>query len=96
MRVSCRELERKIDILKTQTYANQLDIYNKILNQKRTDKNKIYSLHEPQVKCYTKGKEHKKFEFGSKAAILMTQTTGVIVGAEVLIKISMTQKLYQP
>ncbi|MBK8328625.1 MAG: hypothetical protein IPL09_03935 [Bacteroidetes bacterium] len=38
-------------------------------------------MHEPHVKCYTKGKEHKKFEFGSKVSILVTQTTGVIVGA---------------
>jgi len=38
-------------------------------------------LHEPHVKCYTKGKEHKKFEFGSKVSILVTQKTGVIVGA---------------
>lgn len=38
-------------------------------------------MHEPEVKCYTKGKEHKKFEFGSKASILVTQSSGVIVGA---------------
>ena len=37
------------------------------------------SLHEPQVKCFSKGKEHKKFEFGSKGSLLTTQTTGVIV-----------------
>ncbi|MBX2931519.1 MAG: transposase [Chitinophagaceae bacterium] len=46
-----------------------------------SDSNKIYSLHEPEVKCYTKGKEHKKFEFGSKASILITQSSSVIVGA---------------
>lgn len=38
-------------------------------------------MHEPDVKCYTKGKEHKKYEFGSKVSILLTQKTGVIVGA---------------
>jgi IS5 family transposase len=58
-----------------------LDIYQRVLNQKRSDSNKIYSIHEPDVKCYTKGKEHKKFEFGSKVSILLTQNTGVIVGA---------------
>ena len=40
-----------------------------------------YSLHEPDVKCYTKGKEHKRFEFGSKVSIAVTQKIGVIVGA---------------
>lgn len=76
-----RELERKINPSRKQYFESQLDIYQKILNQKRGDRDKIYSLHEPEVKCYTKGKEHKKFEFGSKASILVTQKTGVIVGA---------------
>jgi IS5 family transposase len=29
----------------------------------------------------TKGKEHKKYEFGSKVSIMTTKTTGVIIGA---------------
>ncbi len=44
-------------------------------------KHKIYSLHEPDVKCYSKGKEHKKFEFGSKVSIIVDQATGIIMGA---------------
>jgi IS5 family transposase len=56
-------------------------LFEKVLLQKRSDSNKIYSLHEPDVKCYTKGKEHKRFEFGSKVSIAVTQKTGVIVGA---------------
>jgi IS5 family transposase len=56
-------------------------LYEKIIAQKREDTGKTYSLHEPQVKCYTKGKEHKRFEFGSKVSLLITQKTGVIVGA---------------
>ena len=52
-----------------------------MLKQQLADKDKIYSLHEPQVYCLSKGKEHKKYEFGSKASVVMTKTTGVIVGA---------------
>jgi IS5 family transposase len=52
-----------------------------VLSQKRGDTDKIYSLHEPDVKCYSKGKEHKKFEFGSKASVLIDQGTGIIIGA---------------
>ena len=48
--------------------------------QKRGSKNKIYSLHEPEVCCISKGKEHKKYEFGNKASFAKTDT-GVIVGA---------------
>lgn len=76
-----RELCRKLSASALERYQQQLDIYHKVLQQKRSDRNKIYSLHEPEVKCYTKGKEHKRFEFGSKASILVTQNSGVIVGA---------------
>jgi transposase, IS5 family len=76
-----RELFRNLDEQRLFRHQDQLYMYQKVLAQKRGDSNKIYSLHEPEVKCFTKGKEHKKFEFGSKAAVLITQTTGVIVGA---------------
>lgn len=76
-----REISRKVDEQRLLHHQAQLNIYQKVLLQKRSDTNKIYSLHEPEVKCFTKGKEHKKFEFGSKAALLVTQTTNVIVGA---------------
>lgn len=76
-----RELERKLTATDQSKYGVNLALYKKVLAQKRTDSNKVYSLHEPHVKCYTKGKEHKRFEFGSKVSILVTQKTGVIVGA---------------
>jgi IS5 family transposase len=38
----------------------------KILSQKRSESGKIYSLHEPEVYYISKGKEHKKYEFGAK------------------------------
>jgi IS5 family transposase len=76
-----RDVGRKLPANRLSIYSSKLDIYQRVLNQKRSDSNKIYSIHEPDVKCYTKGKEHKKFEFGSKVSILLTQNTGVIVGA---------------
>ena len=79
--VLVRELNRKLSPQSVIKHSGRLALYDKVLKQKRQDSNKIYSLHEPDVKCYTKGKEHKKFEFGSKASFLVTQRTGVIVGA---------------
>jgi transposase, IS5 family len=79
--VLVRELQRKLPVERLTQHSADLALYEKVLAQKRSDSDKTYSLHEPQVKCYTKGKEHKKFEFGSKVSILVTQTTGVIVGA---------------
>lgn len=76
-----RELDRKLTSEGLQRWGGDLSLFNRVLTQKRDDSNKIYSLHEPEVKCFSKGKEHKKYEFGSKSAILVTQDTGVIVGA---------------
>jgi len=76
-----RELARKLPLASLGNYLPSLKLYQRVLSQQRSDSNKIYSLHEPEVKCYTKGKEHKKFEFGSKASILIDQHTGIIMGA---------------
>jgi IS5 family transposase len=74
-----REIERKLP--ECHQYSRDLDIFKKVLSQTKTGKNKIYSIHEPQVQCISKGKEDKKYEFGNKVSILYTQNTGVIVGA---------------
>ena len=42
---------------------------------------KIYSIHEPGVACIAKGKAGVKYEFGSKASIVVTKDSGIIVGA---------------
>ncbi len=76
-----RELARKLPLERLGLYLPQLKLYQCVLSQKRDDKDKIYSLHEPNVKCYSKGKEHKKFEFGSKVSLMVDQQTGIIMGA---------------
>ena len=73
-----RELQRK---LPAESYNAELELFGRVLRQKREDKNKVYSLHEPEVVCISKGKEHKKYEFGSKVSITITQNSGVIIGA---------------
>jgi len=73
-----RELDRK---LPPSLHQGTLTLFKKVLAQKKTDSNKIYSLHEPHVQCMSKGKEHKKYEFGSKVSIITTKNTGVIIGA---------------
>lgn len=76
-----RELARKLSLDALGIHLPALKLYQRVLSQKRSDTDKIYSLHEPDVKCYTKGKEHKKYEFGSKASFLVCQKTGIIMGA---------------
>jgi len=52
----------------------------RILDQKRHDKNKLYSLHAPEVECIAKGKVHKKYEFGCKVSVVTTSRDNWIVG----------------
>jgi len=76
-----RELERKLPEAAHTEQRGNFALYRRVLCQQPSDRDKIYSLHEPQVYCLSKGKEHKKYEFGSKASGVMTRTAGVIVGA---------------
>jgi len=55
-----RELERNLP--PNSLYQKDLELFKRVLAQKRTDKDKIYSLHEPETCCISKGKEHKKYE----------------------------------
>jgi IS5 family transposase len=88
-----RELERK---LTPGSHQDTLELFKKVLLQKRADSNKIYSLHESHTQCMSKGKEHKKYEFGSKVSIITTKTTGVIIGALNIEKNVHDSKTLQP
>ena len=47
----------------------------RIRTQQRQDKNKLYSLHKPDVQCISKGKAHKRYEFGQKISVATTNRT---------------------
>jgi len=88
-----RELERK---LPPDLHQSLLALFKKVVAQKKTDSNKIYSLHEPHTQCISKGKEHKKYEFGSKVSLITTKKSGVIIGALNLEKNIHDSKTLQP
>ena len=73
-----RELERNLG--QNRQHDELLSIFKKILLQRRNSSHKIYSIHEPEVQCISKGKEQKKYEFGNKVSIIRS-ATGVILGA---------------
>jgi len=52
----------------------------RVLLQEKNTPNKIYSLHELDAYAINKGKDHKGYEFGTKASIVTTKTTSIIVG----------------
>lgn len=75
------QLKNGMNLELNKIYEEKFILFTKVLLQKKNDSNKIYSLHEPDVYCMAKGKEHKTYEFGCKASIALTKTTGIIVGA---------------
>ncbi len=64
--------------------AELLHNVQRLLTQQRNDKNKLYSLHAPEVECIGKGKAHKKFEFGCKVSVATTSRDNWVVGVEAL------------
>jgi IS5 family transposase len=76
-----RDLDRKLNDQKREKYEGLFCIFDQLLAQQKKDKNKIYSIHQPHVKCIAKGKEAKKFEFGNKSSFVKTKKSGIIVGA---------------
>jgi transposase, IS5 family len=68
-----RELERKLPA--DHCHGKILALCRRILAQKRQDPDKVYSLHEPHVYCLAKGKAHKEYEFGARAALVVGKNT---------------------
>lgn len=60
-------------------YRERIDTCMRFVNGERLDGHKIYSLHEPDVLCISKGKEGKKYEFGNKVSIVRLWD-GLIIG----------------
>lgn len=58
-----------------------LNVANRIYTQRTHDQNKVYSVHEPDVECISKGKAHKRYEFGCKVSVAATSKGGWFVGA---------------
>jgi IS5 family transposase len=78
-----RDIERKYPQPDSDLHS-LLHIATRIFHQKRDDKNKIYSVHEPSVECISKGKAHKRYEFGCKVSVAATSRGGWFVGAKAI------------
>ena len=76
-----RELRRRLPCYCLfECHQKDFLFYERVLAQKLKDKNKIYSLHEPQVYCIAKGKDHKQYEYGNKVSIASTAKVSVVPG----------------
>ncbi len=76
-----REIERQVTE-PSEKLAKLLATAHRIYTQQRHDKNKIYSVHEPEAECIAKGKAGKQYEFGNKVGVAVTSRGGWLVGAK--------------
>lgn len=93
-----RDVERKISNSNQENFSpenseNLSEIFDPILTQtkrllaqQRKDKNKLYSLHEPDVACISKGKARQRYEFGCKVSITTTHKQGLAISSQALPK----------
>ncbi|MCH7808135.1 MAG: IS5/IS1182 family transposase, partial [Planctomycetes bacterium] len=78
-----RDLRRKTTDM-DQELVTLLDRADRIRCQQPKDKNKLYSLHEPEVQCISKGKAHKRYEFGQKVAVATTNHSNWFVASALM------------
>ena len=76
-----RDVVRKMDDYPDDDLLRLISLSGRLLKQERSDQNKLYSIHEPDVECIAKGKAHKKYEFGCKASIATTSRDNWAIGA---------------
>lgn len=76
-----RDIIKKAEI-KDEELIEKLSIAEKLLNQTKESKNKLYSIHAPEVECISKGKAHKRYEFGCKVSMVTTSKNNWIVGIQ--------------
>ena len=55
-----------------------------MLEQKRRNKNKLYSLHKPEIERISKVKAPWKYEFGVKVSVAATKRGNFVVGMQAL------------
>ena len=78
-----RDVTRKTGEI-DQELAQVLSRAERIRGQQPQDSKKLYSWHEPDVQCISKGKAHKRYEFGQKVALATTNRSNWIVAATLL------------
>jgi transposase, IS5 family len=76
-----RQIERQV-CQPGESLQKLLTTAHGIFSQQRHDKNKIYSVHEPEVQCIAKGKAGKQYEFGNKVSLAVSNRGGWFVGAK--------------
>ena len=75
-----RDISRNLNEAQLAKHKEAFELFKKVINQKRKDSNKVYSLHESHIYAIAKGKDHKKYEYGTKASLVTTMKSNIIIG----------------
>jgi len=78
--VLIRDISRNLSEEQLNKYQETFDLFIKVTQQKMKDTHKVYSLHEQHIYVIAKGKDHKKYEYGTKASLVTTMKSNVIIG----------------
>jgi len=78
-----RDLQRKCPD-GSGAWGHLFSLANRILGQQRADHNKVYSIHAPEVECISKGKVHKRYEFGCKVGLVTTSRGNWVVAVDAI------------
>ena len=76
-----RDISRNMSQEQLQKHQETFNLFTKVTKQQMKDSNKVYSLHEQHIYVIAKGKDHKKYEYGTKASLVTTMKSNVIIGA---------------
>ena len=79
--VLMRDIIRNLTEGQLEIYKETFELFTKVSNQKMKDSHKVYSLHESHIYVIAKGKDHKKYEYGTKASLVTTMKGNIIIGA---------------
>jgi IS5 family transposase len=74
-----RDVQRKAGKI-TGVLKTRIEVAQRLHEQRRDSKNKLYALHAPEVECIAKGKARTPYEFGVKTSVAVTAREGVVVG----------------
>ena len=74
-----RDVQRKAGEI-TGALKTSIETTQRLYEQRRDSKNKLYALHAPEVECIAKGKARTPYEFGVKTSVAVTAKKGVVVG----------------
>ena len=75
-----RDISRNLTEEQLSKHQETFDLFIKVISQQIKDSNKVYSLHESHIYAIAKGKDHKKYEYGTKASLVTTMKSNVIIG----------------